>query len=300
MVVAVAVWASGEAAGCAGPLLRTLRARGPVVSEHLSLSGCDRIHASTSFQVHVSAGQNASVTLRFNENLRKNLDVTVQSPAGSFVSGSFLPGQRHTRGGHHRTGPLAPRGRRRIECPTRARRRDRRTPPSTGHLARTSCQKDRYPAFLARYCHQREWCIAGEPHPPKQSGDARSVGSLRGRPHRQRDKPHGGRLRSLQSKPSRPIRPDALRRPLRGKLGCGRCLRHDLGRRLRLLSAAVPGEPDPHAPAGDTSLDDRASPAAGMAPLSHAGDGKEPSGTPNSFLLFDSGRATTGLPKRTS
>jgi hypothetical protein len=37
-----------------------------------------------------------------------------------------------------------------------------------------------------------------------------------------------------------------------------------------------------------------------MAPLSHAGDGKEPSGTPNSFLLFDSGRATTGLPKRTS
>jgi hypothetical protein len=67
-----------------------------VVSEHLSLSGCDRIHASISFQVHVSAGQNASVMLRFNENLRKNLDVTVQSPAGSFVSGSFLPGQRHT------------------------------------------------------------------------------------------------------------------------------------------------------------------------------------------------------------
>ncbi len=74
--VAVAVCVLG-AAGCAGPLLRTLRGSGPVVSEHPSLPSFDQIHASTSFQVHVSPGQDTSVTLRFNENLRKNLDVSV-------------------------------------------------------------------------------------------------------------------------------------------------------------------------------------------------------------------------------
>jgi len=74
--VAVAVCVLG-AAGCAGPLLRTLRGSGPVVSEHPSLPSFDQIHASISFQVHVSPGQDTSVTLRFNENLRKNLDVSV-------------------------------------------------------------------------------------------------------------------------------------------------------------------------------------------------------------------------------
>jgi hypothetical protein len=74
--VALAVCVLG-AAGCAGPFLRTLRGSGPVVSERPSLPSFDQIHASTNFQVHLSPGQDASVTLRFNENLRKNLDVSV-------------------------------------------------------------------------------------------------------------------------------------------------------------------------------------------------------------------------------
>lgn len=66
--IAIGAWACGW---------QGLVGSGKVVSQTLSVPTFDRIHASEAFRVHLTAGPTVSVTVRFNENLRNDLDASV-------------------------------------------------------------------------------------------------------------------------------------------------------------------------------------------------------------------------------